>query len=99
MIGGTTKLVGKAVGTKFKGTGEWIEEIGDSVQSASKNALENAGQLVDGTVQSTYGAIKKDEYDKQQGIHDLKDLQEEQLKELALLSNILQITLALPIKA
>ena len=73
LIGGTTKLVGKAVGTKFKGTGEWIEEIGDSVQSASKNALDNAGQLVDGAVQSTYGAIKKDEQAKQQGIHDLKD--------------------------
>lgn len=73
LIGGTTKLAGKAVGSKWKGAGEWLEEVGDSVQSASKTALDNAGQFVDGAVQSTYGAIKKDEQVKQQGLHDLKD--------------------------
>ena len=73
LIGGTTKLAGKAVGSKWKGAGEWLEEVGDSVQSASKTALDNAGQFVDGAVQSTYGAIKKDEQAKQQGLQDLKD--------------------------
>ncbi|MBM7608517.1 hypothetical protein JOD29_001762 [Lysinibacillus composti] len=43
----------KAVGTKWKGTGEWMEEGGDSVQVASKIALNNAGQFLDGTFQGT----------------------------------------------
>ena len=73
LIGGTVKVAGKAVGTKWKGTGEWLEDVGDSVQSASKVALDSAGQFVDGAVQGTYGAIKKDEYYKQKGLSDLKD--------------------------
>jgi len=73
LIGGSVKVVGKAVGSKWKGTGEWLEDVGDSVQSASKIALDNAGQFVDGAVQGTYGAIKKDEYYKQKGLNDLKD--------------------------
>lgn len=73
LIGGTVKVAGKAIGSKWKGTGEWLEEVGDNVQSASKTALDNAGQFVDGAVQSTYGAIKKDEYYKQKGLNDLKD--------------------------
>ncbi|PLR83472.1 hypothetical protein CVD25_14880 [Bacillus canaveralius] len=73
LIGGTVKVAGKAVGSKWKGTGEWLEDVGDNVQSASKIALDNAGQFVDGTVQGIYGAIKKDEYYKQKGLNDLKD--------------------------
>jgi hypothetical protein len=73
LIGVTVKVAGKAVGSKWKDTGEWLEDVGDNVQSASKIALENAGQFVDGAVQGTYGAIKKDEYYKQKGINDLKN--------------------------
>lgn len=73
IIGGTVKAAGKAVGSKWKGTGEWLEDVGNNVQSASKIALDNAGQFVDGAVQGTYGAIKKDEYYKQKGLNDLKD--------------------------
>ena len=49
LIGGSVKLVGKAVSTKWEGTGEWMEEVGDSVKTASKMALDNAGQFVEGT--------------------------------------------------
>jgi hypothetical protein len=73
IIGGTVKLTGKAVGSKWKETGEWIEDVGESVQSASKIALDNAGQFVDGAVQGTYGVIKKDDHYKQKGLNDLKD--------------------------
>ncbi|MBM7649919.1 hypothetical protein JOC78_002903 [Bacillus ectoiniformans] len=73
LIGGAVKVTGKAVGSKWKGTGEWIEEVGESVQSASKVTLDNAGQFVDGAVQGTYGAIKKDDEYKQKGLRDLKD--------------------------
>lgn len=73
LIGGTVKVAGRAVGSKWKGTGEWLEDVGDNIQSASNIALDNAGQFVDGAVQGTYGAIKKDEYYKQKGLNDLKD--------------------------
>jgi hypothetical protein len=73
LIGGSVKLVGKAVSTKWEGTGEWMEEVGDSVKTASKMALDNAGQFVEGTAKGTYGLVKKDDYYKQQGLEDLKD--------------------------
>ncbi|MDQ0157903.1 HNH endonuclease [Robertmurraya andreesenii] len=73
LIGGAVKLTGKAIGTKFESTGEWIEEIGENVKTASEVAFDNAGQFVDGAVQGTYGLIKQDEYYKQQGLEDLKD--------------------------
>lgn len=73
LIGGTVKVAGKAVGNKWKGTGEWLEEVGDNVQAASKIALDNAGQFVDGAVKGTYGTLKNDEYYKQKGLNDLKD--------------------------
>ena len=73
VIGSTTKLAGKAVGTKWKEAGEWLEEVGDGVESASKTTFDNAGQFIDGAVQSTVGAIKKDEEATQQGLQDLKD--------------------------
>jgi hypothetical protein len=73
LIGGTVKVVGKAVGSKWQGAGEWLEEVGNNVQVASKIALDNLGQFVDGAVQGTYGVIKKDDYYKQKGLDDLKD--------------------------
>lgn len=73
VIGGTVKVAGKAVSNKWKGTGEWLEEVGESVQKVSKNSLENAGQFIDGVLQSSYGAIKKDEQFKQKGFHDVKE--------------------------
>jgi hypothetical protein len=73
LIGGTVKVAGKAVGRKWGEAGQWLEDVGDSVQFASKSALENAGQFMDGAVQSTYGIIKKDEFYTQKGLQDLKD--------------------------
>jgi hypothetical protein len=73
VIGGTVIVAGKAVSTKLKGTGEWIEEVGKNVQSASKTALDNAGQFLDGAVQISYGTIKKDDNYKQKGLNDLKE--------------------------
>ncbi len=68
LIGGTVKLTGKVVGNKSKETGEWIEEVGDSVKSTSKVSLDNAGQFMDGVVKGTYGLLRKEEHAKQQGI-------------------------------
>lgn len=73
VLGGTIRVAGVVVGTKLKGAGEWIGEVGDGVESATKIALDNAGQFVDGAVQGAYGVIKKDEHYKQQGLNDLKD--------------------------
>jgi hypothetical protein len=73
VIGGTVKVVGKAVSSKWQGAGEWLQEVGDNVQVASKIALDHFGQFIDGAVQGTYGVIKKDDYYKQKGLHDLKD--------------------------
>lgn len=73
LVGGAIKVTGKAVGSKWEGTGEWLEEVVESVQSASKVALDNAGQFVDGAIQGSYGAIKKDDYYKQKGINNLKE--------------------------
>lgn len=73
LIGGAVKLTGKAVGTKFDKTGEWIEEIGDGVKGASVKALSNAGQFVDGTVRTTVGYVKDDELQKAEGKADLKE--------------------------
>ena len=72
VIGGSVKVTGKVVGSKLKDAGNWLEEVGEAVQSASKSAL-NVGQFVDGTVQGTYGLVKKDEVYKQRGMDDLKD--------------------------
>ena len=73
IIGGSVKVTGKIVGTKYKAVGEYIEEIGDATQSASKAALENVGQLIDGTVQGGYGLIKNDNYYKSVGMDDIKE--------------------------
>ncbi|WP_067729140.1 hypothetical protein [Oceanobacillus damuensis] len=59
LIGGTTKLAGKAVGTKWESAGNWLEDVGDSVETASTVALDNLGQFLDGTAETTYGYIKK----------------------------------------
>ncbi|WP_138419714.1 HNH endonuclease [Aquibacillus sediminis] len=73
VVGGGVKLVGKAVGTKMKETGEYIESVGKTVGDASENALDSAGQFIDGATQGSYGLIKKDKYYKQKGLEDLKD--------------------------
>ncbi|WP_185971062.1 HNH endonuclease [Alkalicoccobacillus porphyridii] len=72
-VGGTAQLVGKVVSTKHEATGEWINEVGKGIRSASDFAFTNTGQLLDGTIQTTYGAIKKDAYHQEAGIHQLKD--------------------------
>src|SRR5690554_3445554 len=84
IIGGSVKLAGKAVGTKWKGAGDWMEDVGDSVHTASKIALNNAGQFLDGAVQGTYGAIKKDDYYKEKGWNNLKDSTTNTVKGLSL---------------
>lgn len=73
LVGGAVKLTGKAVGTKYKGAGEWLEEVGENVHGASKVAMDNFGQLADGIVEGTYGVIKKDEQYKQKGLNNIKD--------------------------
>ncbi|PLT31971.1 HNH endonuclease [Bacillus sp. V5-8f] len=73
LVGGAVKLTGKAVGTKYKDAGEWLEEVGENVHGASKIAMDNFGQLAEGIAETTYGAIKKDEYYKQKGIENVKD--------------------------
>lgn len=83
LLGDSVKLVGKAVATKHPGAGKWIEEVGGNVQTASVMALDNAGQLVDGAVQGTYGLIKDDDYYKQKGLEDIKDSAERTLKGLS----------------
>lgn len=80
VIGGSVKLVGKAVSTKWEGAGEWIEDVGDSVNKASVHALENAGQFLDGTIQGAYGILKDDEYYKDAGIQDIKESSKTTLK-------------------
>lgn len=73
LIGGAVKLTGKAVGTKHKGAGEWLEEVGENVHGASKVAMDNFGQLADGVVEGAYGVIKKDDYYKEKGLSNIKD--------------------------
>lgn len=73
LVGGSIKLAGKAVGTKWEETGKWMEEVGASVKSSSEVALENAGQFVDGALQGTYGVYKKDELHKQEGMTNIKN--------------------------
>ncbi|KGP74582.1 HNH endonuclease [Pontibacillus yanchengensis] len=73
LIGGTVKIAGKAVGTKFDKTGDWIEDVGTSVNGASKVAFDSAGQFVDGAVQGTYGIATKSGYHRNAGWGDLKD--------------------------
>lgn len=73
LIGGSVKIAGRAVASKWSKTGEWIEDVGVGIQTASKVALDNAGQFVDGTIQGTYGLVTKDAHHKQQGFHDIKD--------------------------
>ncbi|MBM7703558.1 HNH endonuclease [Metabacillus iocasae] len=67
VIGEGVKLVGKGVSSP------WVEEVGDGIKQASKIALDNAGQFVDGAVKGTYGAIKKDDTIMNEGLSDLKD--------------------------
>lgn len=68
------------MGTKWEGAGEWIEDVGESVNKASVHAMENAGQFVDGTLQGAYGILKDDEYYKNAGIQDMKESSQTTLK-------------------
>lgn len=72
LLGGSVKLIGKAVGSKHQGAGKWMEEVGDATQKASVYALDNAGRFLDGAVKGTYGLIKDDSYYKETGLSDLK---------------------------
>lgn len=74
LIGGSIKLGGKAVGTKFEKTGIWLEELGDGVKGASVQALSNAGQLIDGGIYTATGIMKDDEVLKEKGKEDVKDV-------------------------
>ncbi|WP_052728240.1 HNH endonuclease [Domibacillus tundrae] len=67
VLGGAVKLAGKA--TKQ----DWLEEAGTSVKNASTSALETAGQLIDGGVGLTAGAIRKDEEQKKRAMNDVKE--------------------------
>ncbi|WP_062109071.1 HNH endonuclease [Bacillus niameyensis] len=80
LIGGSVKIAGKAVGSQWKGAGDWIEQVGDGVRTASKVSFDNAGQFVDGALQGTYGLLKKDAHSKQKGLEDIKDSVERTVK-------------------
>ncbi|MFB5285320.1 HNH endonuclease [Peribacillus sp. Hz7] len=70
---GGVKIISKAVSSKNEKLGEYINEVGHSVIEASKSAVDSVGQFADGTIQGTYGVLKKSEYHKQQGWADIKD--------------------------
>lgn len=80
LLGGSAKLIGKTVGTRYQGTGKWIEEVGDGIQKASYRALDNAGEFLDGAVKGTYGLIKDDDYYKQAGLSHMKDSADRTIK-------------------
>ncbi len=67
------KIISKAVSTKNEKLGEYIGEVGNSVIEASKGAVDSVSQFADGTIQGTYGLLRKNEYYKQQGWADIKD--------------------------
>lgn len=77
VAGGAAKsgvnMLSKAVASKNEKLGEYIGEVGNSVIEASKTAVDSVGQFADGTVQGTYGVLKKSDYHKQQGLADIKD--------------------------
>jgi hypothetical protein len=63
----------KLVATKNEKLGEYLDDVGTTVVEASKAALDTVGQFSDGAVRGSYGLIKKDDYNKQLGWHDMKD--------------------------
>ena len=70
---GGVKIISKAISTKNEMIGEYFSEVGNSVIEASKSAIDSVGQFADGTIQGTYGVLKKSEYHKQQGWANIKD--------------------------
>ena len=70
---GGVKIISKAVSTKNEKVGEYIGEVGNSVIEASKRAIDSVSQFADGTIQGTYGVLRKSEYHKQQGWANIKD--------------------------
>ncbi|KGX90209.1 DNase/tRNase domain of colicin-like bacteriocin [Pontibacillus halophilus JSM 076056 = DSM 19796] len=80
LVGGAVKLAGKAVGTKNENIGQWMEDTGSTIKTASETALDNAGQFLDGAVQGTYGVITREEKHRQAGWSDVKDSSTRTLK-------------------
>lgn len=80
VIGGTAKMIGKSVGTKFKETGAWIEDVGEGIEKASVASLDSLGQFLDGAAESAYGVIKKDSSHTERGLHNLKDSSKRTIK-------------------
>ena len=70
---GGVKIISKAVSTKNEKVGEYIGDVGNSVIEASQGAIDSVSQLADGTIQGTYGLLRRNEYHKQQGWTDIKD--------------------------
>jgi hypothetical protein len=70
---GGVKVVSKVVSSKNNQLGEYIGEVGESIIDASKGAVENLTKFADGTIQGTYGVIKKDQHHKQQGWANIKE--------------------------
>jgi DNase/tRNase domain of colicin-like bacteriocin len=70
---GGVNLISRGVSTKNEEIGKYIGEVGNCVVDASKGAVDSIAQFSDGAVRSGYGVVKKDEYQKQRGFHDLKD--------------------------
>ncbi|MCQ6264717.1 HNH endonuclease [Fictibacillus sp. WQ 8-8] len=66
-IGGTVKYTGKKLNN------EWVQEVGESIITASASAMDNAGQMIDGTAKGLYGLVTKDKKYQQEGLDDLKD--------------------------
>ncbi len=77
VVGGTAKggvkVISKAVSSKHESTGQYIDELGNTVIDASKGAVDSITQFADGAVQGGYGVVKKDDYHKRQGWDDIKD--------------------------
>jgi uncharacterized cupin superfamily protein len=65
LIGGTVRVVGELAGSNF------IKDIGNGVESATKFAGRTAGELASGVWDVTAGAIKKDEGKMDEGLQDL----------------------------
>ncbi|GAA0338546.1 hypothetical protein GCM10008967_31050 [Bacillus carboniphilus] len=70
---GGVKMLSKVVSKKNEQWGQYIGEVGTGIVEGSKAAIDSVGQFADGTVQGTYGLLRKDEHHKQRGWTDMKD--------------------------
>ncbi|WP_374723955.1 HNH endonuclease [Calidifontibacillus erzurumensis] len=69
VLGDSLKFVGKKLDNEF---GDFVEEVGKGVKSASEFSFDLAGQALDGIWNTTSGLIHKDKYKQQKGFDDLK---------------------------